>query len=142
MACSLITAGERVLSINSFTRRCLFLAIGGIILNGPEVDIPAPIVQPLALIIHELVVNAATHGALSRQVGKLNVSWQGTSQNDGFELRWQETGGPPPPLHRQCGFGTVIIDGMIDKQLKGKIDRHWIETGLMMTITVPWRSRQ
>jgi hypothetical protein len=26
---------------------------------------------------------------------------------------------------------------MIDKQLGGKIDRHWIETGLMMIITVP-----
>ena len=108
-----------------------------ITLDGPEVGIPAPIVQPLALVIHELVVNAATHGALSRQLGKLNVSWQGTSQNDGFELRWQETGGPPPPAHRQPGFGTVMVDGMIDKQLRGKIDRHWIETGLMMIITVP-----
>jgi len=49
-----------------------------ITLNGPEMGIRAPIVQPLALIVHELVVNAATHGALSGQVGKLNVSWQGT----------------------------------------------------------------
>jgi PAS domain S-box-containing protein len=108
-----------------------------ITLNGPEVGIPAPIVQPLALVIHELVVNAATHGALSAQVGKLNVSWQGTSQNEGFELHWHETGGPPPPARRQPGFGTVMVDGMIDKQLGGKIDRHWIETGLMMIITVP-----
>ena len=108
-----------------------------ITLNGPEVSIPAPIVQPLALVLHELVVNAATHGALSAQVGKLNVSWQGTSQNEGFELGWQETGGPPPPARRQPGFGTVIVDGMIEKQLGGRIDRHWIETGLMMTITVP-----
>jgi hypothetical protein len=30
-----------------------------------------------------------------------------------------------------------MVDGMMDKQLKGKIDRHWIETGLMMIITVP-----
>jgi PAS domain S-box-containing protein len=108
-----------------------------ITLDGPEMGVPAPIVQPLALVIHELVVNAATHGALSRRVGKLNVSWQETSQDDGFELRWQETGGPPPPLRRQSGFGTVMVDGMINKQLRGRIVRHWIETGLTMTITIP-----
>jgi PAS domain S-box-containing protein len=108
-----------------------------ITLNGPEMGIRAPIVQPLALIVHELVVNAATHGALSGQVGKLNVSWQGTSENDGFELHWQETGGPAPLANRQPGFGTVIVDGIMDKQLRGKIDRHWIETGLMIIITVP-----
>jgi two-component sensor histidine kinase len=107
-----------------------------IALSGPEVGIPAPIVQPLALIIHELVVNAETH-ALSGRVGKLNVSWQGMSHDDGFELRWQETGGPPLPAHRQPNFGTAMVDGMMDKQLRGKIDRYWIETGLMMIITVP-----
>jgi PAS domain S-box-containing protein len=108
-----------------------------ITLDGPAVGIPAPIVQALALVIHELAVNAATHGALSDQTGKLNVSWQRPSQNVGFELRWRETGGPPPPARRQPGFGTVMVDAMIAKQLSGKIDRHWVETGLMMTISMP-----
>jgi hypothetical protein len=31
----------------------------------------------------------------------------------------------------------VIVDGMIEKQLNGKIDWHWIDTGLMMIINVP-----
>jgi two-component sensor histidine kinase len=100
--------------------------------RGPKRD---PAVRELPP-SNELVVNAETH-ALSGRVGKLNVSWQGMSHDDGFELRWQETGGPPLPAHRQPGFGTVIVDGMIEKQLKGKIDRHWIDTGLMMIINVP-----
>jgi hypothetical protein len=44
---------------------------------------------------------------------------------------------PRLPASRQPGFGTVIVDAMINKQIKGKIDRHWIDTGLMMLITVP-----
>ena len=92
-------------------------------LDGPEVGIPAPIVQPLALIIHELVVNAATHGALSRKLGKLNVSWQGMLQNDGFELRGREREGRR--------FRRTV------SWFRCKIDRHWIDTGLMMIINVP-----
>ncbi len=45
-------------------------------LKGDELMLAPNVVQPLALFIHELAVDAASHGALSCQKGRVDVSWQ------------------------------------------------------------------
>jgi two-component sensor histidine kinase len=99
--------------------------------------VSAFVVQPLALVIHELLFNATIHGALSGPKGTLHVRWEGGPRTGGFLLRWEEAGGPLPADPRRAGFGTVMLRGMIENQLRGQVVQEWSDTGLVVTISVP-----
>lgn len=105
--------------------------------EGPEVMLPAPVVQPLAMALHELVVNAAVHGSLSTPAGRLNIHWEKLVSRGGFSLHWQEVGGPKAAPEQKEGFGTVMVGAMIEKQLRGTIKRNWTSDGLIIEISLP-----
>ena len=107
------------------------------ILNGPPIVLAPSVVQPLALVLHELAVNAARHGALAVPQGKLKINWDVVPSADGFRIRWEEGGaaGPRPSVY--SGFGTVIVRAMIEKQLKGRIEKGWTDDGVVIDIQVP-----
>jgi two-component sensor histidine kinase len=93
--------------------------------------------QPLALFIHELAVNAASHGSLSQDTGQVFISWNAIAQTRGLALVWEETGGPPPAAVRTPGFGTVIAEATIRRQLQGSAERQWFEGGIRVVVEVP-----
>ena len=113
------------------------LASDRITIEGPEVMLAASVVQPLALVLHELLINATVHGALAGPEGTLAVRWVGAEVSGGFELKWEEAKGPPPPEAMRSGFGTAMLHGMIERQLRGQVRRDWTDAGLVVTITVP-----
>ncbi|WP_246665164.1 PAS domain-containing protein [Neorhizobium sp. P12A] len=87
-------------------------------LTGPVVLVSPKMVQPLSLIIHELAVNALTHGSLSRPgEGRLLITWaSGTgSEDDRLHFSWDERGGKPA-ARNAGGFGTVILGALIEKR--------------------------
>jgi PAS domain S-box-containing protein len=104
---------------------------------GPDIMVPASAVQPLALVVHELLFNATVHGALSGSGGTLEVRWDRTLRTDGFALRWKEVDGPAPPDTRRAGFGTMILRNMVETQLRGQFDREWSRSGVVVTIDIP-----
>jgi two-component sensor histidine kinase len=53
------------------------------VLSGPDIMLAAHAVQPPALFIHELAVNAASHGSLSRDTGQVAISWNEIPQTKG-----------------------------------------------------------
>jgi two-component sensor histidine kinase len=106
-------------------------------MEGPEIFVPALIVQPLALVLHELLVNAAVHGSLSGPSGKLKICWQEVTGKCGFKIQWQESGGPSPNRDHRPGFGTAMVAAMIETQLLGHVERDWTDDGLVVDITVP-----
>lgn len=118
--------------IQRFTR-------SGIDLSGPPLMIPAAIVQPVALVIHELATNAAIHGALSKPEGQLSIEWQSLDGNRGFRLSWQESGGPRPKAEPRRGFGTVMMTAMVEKQLMGRVECQWSDDGVTVKLEVPNR---
>jgi len=130
--------GWREISLEQIVRQQVdMLDSDRITLGGPEVMVSALIVQPVALVIHELLFNATLHGALSDPAGTLTIGWRGAAEYGGFELTWTEANGPKPAADRRAGFGTVMMRGMIEKQLRGRIERDWSETGLVLTLIVP-----
>jgi PAS domain S-box-containing protein len=131
--------GWREVSLERIVRQQLdVLGSHQIAAEGPEVMVSAFVVQPLALVIHELLINAIVHGALAVPTGALAVRWVGLAPNGGFELRWEESNGPPPPPQpRPTGFGAMMMSRMIEKQLDGEVRRDWTATGLIVTITIP-----
>jgi two-component sensor histidine kinase len=72
---------------------------------GRDSVVPAPVVQPLALIIHEIFDNAVKHGAMSVLTGKVQVSWTSDCPDSGI-INIGESGGPAPPEHRPRGLGS------------------------------------
>ena len=92
-------------------------------------------VQPLALVLHELVTNAVQHGALSHERGRLRITWRDTSP--GYEIDLFETGGPSPGSERRSGFGSTIVDAIVKRQLVGSVALDWEPGGLHTRLTLP-----
>jgi two-component sensor histidine kinase len=93
-------------------------------------------VQPLALIFHELAVNAATHGALSHAAGKIKVDWA-PQGGGGVNLKWEEGGGNIPAMPSRAGFGTTIVKGLVEYELKGTLESSWQPDGLKLSVEIP-----
>ena len=91
--------------------------------------------QPLTMVLHELVTNAAKYGALSVSRGTVTLLWW--RDDDGIVLEWSEHGGPfvhgPPAV---TGFGTQLIDGNASTPLDGSLVREWRPEGLCCTLRI------
>ncbi|MFC7334277.1 PAS domain-containing sensor histidine kinase [Rhodocista pekingensis] len=99
------------------------------LLSGPRVVLVPDAVQPTAMVLHELVTNAAKHGALSVPGGHVSLVWIRRPEG-GLWLDWREEGGPPvpgPPSRR--GFGSEVLRATA-AQLGGPVEFHWEPAGL------------
>jgi two-component sensor histidine kinase len=105
-------------------------------IRGPDVPVSSDAVTSLALLLHEFATNAAKFGALSSPTGHVEV----TCEIAGDELRvvWQERGGPTlvGPAQRE-GFGTLLGDATVRRQLGGSIARDWNPAGLTIRLVAP-----
>lgn len=88
---------------------------------GPKVMLPAPVVQPLGLVLHELAVNAARHGALLARDGWVRIKWTAAPDGSRIKLDWSERGARNDNIETKAGFGSVLIAAMIEKQLRGRV---------------------
>ena len=93
----------------------------------------------LAMALHELAVNAAKYGSLSREGGRVSLSWA-VDPGEGeprFRLRWAEEGGPPvtPPGRR--GFGSRLIEHGLARELGGTARIAFEPAGVVCTIDAP-----
>jgi PAS domain S-box-containing protein len=95
---------------------------GNIVVDGPEVTLSAPAGQAMAMVLHELVTNAAKHGALSTREGRVSVRWHLSPNGDRLVIAWQETGGPSVQTPRKSGYGTSVIADLIPYELGGAVD--------------------
>jgi len=108
--------------------------VARISIKGPDILLPPKLALTMALLFHELATNAAKYGALSQSVGKISVQWD--NSDDGLNLEWRESEGPPvtAPIHR--GFGTRLFLRALE-QFGGKIDATFASTGLLCKLIVP-----
>jgi PAS domain S-box-containing protein len=106
-------------------------------LQGPPVVLPSYLVQPIALLVYELVTNAVKHGALSADTGRVEVNWTENSAVGNLLIDWRETGGPPPLERRPAGFGSTLISAIVERQLQGTRSFDWRQEGLRGEFSVP-----
>jgi PAS domain S-box-containing protein len=110
-----------------------------IMLRGPPVSLGAAGAQCIGMVIHELATNAAKHGALSNQAGRIDIAWQLRTEPDGdrFAMSWVERGGPPvvPSSHR--GYGSTVIKTMAELSLQGQVQLSLPPSGLSWQLTCP-----
>ncbi len=105
---------------------------------GPPLLLPARVVTPLSMALHEMATNAAKYGALSTRRGVISISWRVSGGVDPtVELVWQESGGPKVKAKASQGFGTELIAQVIGHDLNGKTDIDLDPAGVRVTLTFP-----
>ncbi|MEG3175336.1 PAS domain S-box protein [Sphingomonas sp. RB3P16] len=88
---------------------------GRILISGPEIQLNAKAALAFSMSLHELSTNAAKYGALSNEVGHVELGWTTIELEDGESallVRWQEYGGPPVNLPTSTGFGSRLMRGL------------------------------
>jgi PAS domain S-box-containing protein len=107
-----------------------------VIITGPDVQMSEQAVTNVALLLHELATNAAKYGALSTENGLVVIL---CSLNGGnLRLTWREEGGPE--VHetaKQEGFGEFLTRQLVVKQFRGKLERVWNRSGLVVEMEIP-----
>jgi two-component sensor histidine kinase/CHASE3 domain sensor protein len=110
--------------------------------SGPPIDLPARMVTPIGLIIHELATNAVKYGALSVEGGTVAIAWELDESVAGLTvlaLSWTEAGGPaidPAMAEKTGGFGSQMTT-LAAGQLGGTIERDWPTTGAIVRLKFP-----
>ena len=110
--------------------------------SGPDVMLSAAETQALAMVIHELITNAAKYGALSTPSGSVSLDWDQMPGADGAPrllMTWRETGGPPIATPSRSGYGTGLIRDLIPHELGGKVELELAPTGVTCRIEIPLR---
>ncbi|WP_246091830.1 HWE histidine kinase domain-containing protein [Aliirhizobium smilacinae] len=107
-----------------------------IVVDGKPVGLTGRAFGVFALLLHEMMTNAAKYGSLSVPSGKLEISWRVTENGD-CHLSWVESGGPEvvPPTRR--GFGSNLIEKTISHDLGGSVEMIFAPEGLRSAIVLP-----
>jgi PAS domain S-box-containing protein len=109
-------------------------------IDGPEVMLTADAGQAMAMVFHELVTNAAKHGALSARKGSVSVGWHwlpNGKAHDRLVIEWQETGGPVVDAPSKSGYGTSVIGELIPHELGGTVDFALTTEGARCKFEIP-----
>jgi len=108
--------------------------------SGPNIMLSVAATQALAMVLHELVTNAAIYGALSSPNGRVSVSWDKSSGERAAEtvtIAWREIGGAAVVSPTQFGFGTSLIRELIPHELGGSVELGFGPQGVDCLIEVP-----
>jgi two-component sensor histidine kinase len=115
--------------------------------RGPALAIRGDAMTTFALFLHELATNSVKYGALSRDGGRVTVTWvthgdeQGSDRGDGggagLALTWVEAGGPVlGAAPQRKGFGSQMVDRIVQAS-GGCLKRHWHAQGLRVELFLP-----
>lgn len=104
-------------------------------LMGDRVTLLGQAPVSLAMVLHELMTNSAKYGALSEPDGRVSLAW--TTQGTEVVLRWSRSGGPPVSPPAKAGFGTRLIRGIVQSELRGSIRIDYNRTGLVAELVLP-----
>jgi PAS domain S-box-containing protein len=102
--------------------------------GGSDVMLTPRAAGAMSLALHELAINAIKFGALSVDAGRVDVRWW-RGEDDGLELQWMESGGPPvtPPTRR--GFGAMLLQKVTGRELGGATRTDYRREGLRVVLT-------
>jgi light-regulated signal transduction histidine kinase (bacteriophytochrome) len=107
-----------------------------ILISGQPIGLGERAFGVFALLLHEMMTNAAKYGSLSVPEGKLHISWDFDDNGD-CRITWNESGGPEVAPPKRRGFGSNLIEKTVSHDLGGTIDLDFAKTGLSATIVLP-----
>ena len=105
---------------------------------GPKLRLNAAAAQAVGLALHELSTNAGKYGALSMDMGRVDIGWAIT--DDTFTMSWTERNGPPVRPPERKGFGSTVVDSMAKLSVGGEVELDYAPSGLVWRLTCPVRN--
>ncbi len=111
--------------------------LGNFKISGPDLPIGSSQAVALTMALHELATNAAKYGALSTEVGLVNLHWLAETAGDRFTLVWEEQGGPPVTQPRRNGFGSKMIEQALTGYFGGASSVTYDPGGLCFELSSP-----
>jgi two-component system CheB/CheR fusion protein len=113
---------------------------GNVVIDGQaDVALTPKATQTLAMALHELATNAAKYGALSMPAGKVKVSWSvaNSRKDPQLSIEWVESDGPPVKTPTRRGFGTQLIERIVNYDLQANVQRDFHAQGVRCKIEFP-----
>ena len=104
-------------------------------LSGPNVLLTPGCFTVLALVIHEMLTNAAKYGALSDS-GTVKIDWR-VDEDGSLLIDWTESGGPPVVAPTRRGFGSTVIERSIPYDLGGHAEISYRLAGIEANFCIP-----
>jgi two-component sensor histidine kinase len=101
--------------------------------DGPEIELSPELAVALALLLHELATNAAKHGSLSTDGGRIAFSWE--RRGSEVAMSWRESGGPGVVLSDRRGFGSRLFQAALPPH-RGSVKVHFVPEGVRADIRV------
>lgn len=104
-----------------------------VLVSGADCLVGGAAITSLALLFNEFATNAAKYGSLSVPGGRIAVTC--TQEGDRMHIVWTESGGPPVSAPGAAeGFGSVLAEGTVKRQLAGELTREWQADGLVIRL--------
>ena len=95
-------------------------------IQGPTLRLSPQITLALSMALYELATNAIKYGALSTPEGRVKIVWSldRSSEKRLLHFSWSESGGPSVQPPTRSGFGTRMIERVLQSYIEGssKID--------------------
>jgi chemotaxis family two-component system sensor kinase Cph1 len=113
---------------------------GNIRYTGPDYALEPKTALSFALVLHELVTNAAKHGSLSTEQGAVDLAWS-EAVKDGttwLVFTWVESGGPPVKATQRRGFGRTLLERVFAEDVSGSVGLDMARDGVRCTISIPF----
>lgn len=105
---------------------------------GPPVKFRPAAALAMHMVIHELTTNACKYGGLRSERDTLEVAW---SVNDDLpptlELTWTERCARPIAQPDGLGFGTRLVEQLVEYELRGEYSAEFREHGYRCRLDVP-----
>lgn len=107
---------------------------------GDDLALMPKEVLSIGMALHELTTNAVKYGALSVPGGSVTVTASSTGA-DWTEyprtIVWKERGGPAVSKPKHSGFGSFLIERVLETELRGHVSMHFDEDGVRCCIAMP-----
>jgi len=108
-----------------------------IVAAGPAIRLSPHAALAISLALNELFTNTLKYGALSNEHGRVLLTWRHLEGAGRLRLEWREDGGPPvaPPSHR--GFGSLLLERSLARDLDGQVELAFRPEGVICVIEMP-----
>ena len=108
-------------------------------IGGTNVRLLPKATLALGIVFHELATNAVKYGALSNDVGTIEIAWKTETQPSGERLilTWKEASGPVVEAPTHKGFGSQVIERGLAHELEGDVRLEYPPEGVVCTIDIP-----
>lgn len=106
-------------------------------IDGPEIELAPRQAQAMALVLHELATNAMKYGD-DATPGRLSFHWRIEPRDGGWlQAEWFEPGACLPAETGRRGFGTELLEAMVEGDLEGRLTRGFADDGMHVQIGFP-----